>query len=209
MNIDWQTIDSTKQGYAGAAEAVADLRDLDGRPLLIMREVLAIEGKADEKLAAALKNERVSLASKWFQCVKVRGDVRDNSHQYHELFGTRPPVAVVASWDGGKIMPVRKPTSSALWRAMETVARRAYAKSPATAAKQWQKLLSQFDALDDKAETLEQQLADSEAKGKKGKVKALRAKLAKLGIEREKAFAKEQPLRELPLKPRKPAEEEE
>lgn len=98
----------------------------------------------------------MQLASKWFNCIRV-GDVSARDNTYHKLFGKGRHIMVIATWDGSKVVPVRKPTASSAWKAISTVAKRAYSKSPDAAVKKWVKLLSKFDALDDKEATLQKQ----------------------------------------------------
>ena len=183
------------------AGAIRELRGQDHRPLLLLREIPAGDKKLVGQMGRVLTNERIQLASGWFRCVRVEGDVASDRHPLHKAFtggGRKVPASMVFSTaDGTKMVSVRKPSPKDVWVRMSSVLRAAYAKNPTAAAKAWVRLLNTFDALDDKEKTLNEQLQKARA----SKRKSIEAKLAKLARDREKAMVKERELRALPLKP--------
>jgi hypothetical protein len=163
-----------------------------------MRSTTGLDEKDTDQLERSLADERVQLASKWFRCLKVDGDVSAENHPLHEAFDHRRSTALIAfaTADGGKIVPLKKLGAREMWDGMESVLKVAYRKSPTSAVKDWQKLLSEFDALDSRETELNAQLEGANER----KAKAIQDKLARLQQDRERALAKEQEIRELPLR---------
>ena len=77
-----------------------------------------------------------------------------------------------------------------------------YKKNPATAVKEWRKILNKFDALESQAKGVREQLANAEKKygGSSRQAKKLGGKLAKLDKQRDKVLASEKKVMNLVLK---------
>ena len=129
-------------------------------------------------------------------------NVLEKTHPYHSLFaGKSPPRLLLASRDGKKIVRFLGTTAQKVnWPDIAAVLRKDYKSDPTTAIKSIERLLSQFDALDDKRKELNTQLERAATKNQKAKVKAIQKKLAKNQDARARLFAKKAKLEELTLR---------
>ncbi len=149
--------------------------------VLWMTDKVGKDKKLTRMLKGALESERFQLASKWFQCIEVDDSVLQEDHAYHLLFEQRrPPVLLLASPDGKKIVHFLATKSQKVnWRDVNGVLKASYKGDPTKAVKGLEKLLSKFDALDDRRKELNAQIARCDDKKDARKIKALQAKLAR------------------------------
>ena len=211
LNIEWcgagpvlddQVID--------AVSVIRSITEGDGRPLMILRRTdkVSKDKKLTRMLKGALESERFQLASKWFQCIEVDDSVLQEDHAYHLLFEQRkPPVLLLATPDGKKIVHFLANKSQKVnWPNITSVLNNSYKGNPTKAVKGLEKLLSKFDALDDRRKELNSQLERCAKKKDAKKIKSLQAKLAKQERDREDIIEQEKRLRELVLRAKKKAE---
>jgi bacterioferritin (cytochrome b1) len=209
LTIDWcsagQVYDEQIVDAAGLIRSVtAD----DGRPLMILRRSTESGKKIQKMLTEALKSERFQLASKWFQSIELDDAVLEEDHPYHLLFaGKHPPALLLASPNGKKIVRFLGTRSQKVnWRDVSSVLMASYKGNPTKSVKGLERLLSKFDALDDRRKELNAQIARYQEKKDTAKVKSLNAKLAVHEKEREKVLAEEKKLRSLVLCSKKKAD---
>ena len=170
------------------------------------------QSKADKKmqklLTDALKSERFQLASKWFQCVEVDDAVLETDHPYHLLFNQkRPPALLLASPDGKKIVHfLSRKSQKVNWAGISSVLHASYRGDPTKAVKGLEKLLCDFDALDDRRKELNAQIERCNEKKNTAKLKVLQAKMAKQEKVRQEILAEEKRLRALVLRSKKKAD---
>ena len=180
----------------------------DGRPLMILRRSEELDKKIQKLLTEALKSERFQLASKWFQSIELDDAVLEEDHPYHLLFARKRPAALLlASPDGKKIVRFLGTRSQRVnWRDVSAVLMASYKGNPTKSVKGLERLLSKFDALDNRRKELNAQIARHEEKQDTAKIKSLKAKLAVHEKEREKVLAEEKKLRSLVLSSKKKAD---
>jgi len=185
-------------------EALAKVAEGDARPLLIMRECGLCKGTDDALLSRKLGNEKTLLLTRWFRCVKLRPNVLEKNHTYHNLFGGKnPPHLFLCMADGSNMIPLDgQQGQSSLWKDMVRVLGKAYAKDPNKAVKAIFRLMARYDYLYSRENGLREQIeAEIEARGPRSpKVKRLRAKLAKLEKQREKTKAEQDKASNLELR---------
>ena len=191
-----------------AEEALEEIRGLDKRPLLILRETPKDEDvdakgkKATVLLNAAVKSENLKLASYWFHCVKVDARVTEESHPYHALFaGKNPPRMILSTWDGKKQYRfLGTPKHKIKWDKIIKILKVEYKRDPKKAVKDLYSVLSKYDFLDSKEKELRAQMDRAKDKGKKARLATLEKKWKELQEDRVEADAREQKLRELILR---------
>lgn len=153
-------------------------------------------------MTAALGSERFKLASKWFHCVRLGEEVRNEGHPYHALVkGKNPARLVLVSRDGSKLTRLLGTAEHKVsWEKIRSVLRKDYKKDPTNAVKAIERLLSKFDALDNKRKEL-RSLRDRAAKSnRKDRIKLVEKKLAANEKERQTLLAKKAKLAELGLR---------
>lgn len=135
-----------------AEEALAFIAGDDPRPLLVLRECRECNGTDRALLSRGADNERTMLLARWFHCVKLPMDVREEDHPFFNLFPSKDAEHLfVASRDGSIRVPLESETSRVeLWKAMTRVLDAEYQKRPDAAVKRIARLLDQFDVLDDR-----------------------------------------------------------
>ena len=205
LNIPWQIPGPSFEEQVNDRDrlaAITELADGDRRPLLIYLRDHKSSPKVTSLLTSALKSERFQLASQWFHCVQVSNDVLQEGHAYHALFrGKNPARLLLASCDGKKIVPFLGTVQQKVnWPAIAGVLKKGYKKDPTTAVKKIERLLSKFDALDDKRKELRAQLARAGKKNQRSRIKILEAKLAANEKDRTQVFADKTKLEDLGLR---------
>ena len=201
LSIDWRPSGVYAELPMEITKIVEELRGNDPRPLLILRDCNGCANKEGDRLRRALEDEHFALATEWFHCVKLGPEALEEGHWAHALYDDKVPTHVtVASWDGTVVRNIKKATPTELWRGMRKVVRHDYKKNPDTPLKKLQKMLGAFDLLDEREDELKRQIAGTDPKFQKARLKKLERELTEVGVEREELFAKERELRELTLK---------
>jgi hypothetical protein len=217
LEADWQTPGSagaSKQADAGRTvsgeakdkglslqAALMKLRGDDPRPLLILRDCDGCKNKEGDLLKRTLVNERLLLASGWFHCVRFSHEVMNPEHPYHVIFDhERHPHIALASWDLKTFTQVHRAGAKDVWKAMKRVIGKDYKKSPESAMKNMIKILSEYDALDDREQALKTQLNTKRERGKEARARILEKELTALAEEREELIEDEMKLRDLVFK---------
>ena len=209
LSIDWCSAGQVyDEQIVDAAALIRSVTADDGRPLMVLRRSENLDKKVQKMLTEALKSERFQLASKWFQSVELDDAVLEKDHPYHLLFAEkRPPALLLASPDGKKIVRFLGTKSQKVnWRDVSAVLMASYKGNPTKSVKGLERLLSKFDALDNRRKELNAQIARYKEKQDAAKIKSLNAKLAVYEKEREKVLAEEKKLRSLVLSSKKKAD---
>jgi len=181
--------------------ALKELRGDDPRPLLILRDCEGCKNKEGDLLKRTLVEERTLLASGWFHCVRFGHEVMNPEHPFHVIFDhERHPHIAMSSWDMKTFVQVHRASPKELWKSMKRVLGKDYKKSPESAMKNITKLLTEYDALDDRENALQEQLNTKRERGKNARAKILEKDLAGLAEEREELIEEEMKLRELGFK---------
>lgn len=221
LTIQWTSSAHLGERRLSSAEVLAELRGDDTRPLLVWvqrakasnadktksQPTRKKRGKRvgdDEKLRRltkqSLDNERVQLASDWFNCVKLGPEVLDKRHPFHALFSNKknPARIVLASANGKKLVQALGTSKDRLdWRDIVGVLKQDYRKDPARAIKELQRLLTDYDTIDVQRADLQKQLEKATAKKKASSAKRLARKIKALDDKLEKLQARESKIREL------------
>ena len=149
-------------------------------------------------------NERTLIMTRWFHCVKLPMEVLEENHPFRNVFAEEhPPHLFLAHWDGSNPIPLRGDQSRVeLWENMYTVLATEYRKDAHKAVKEIEKILAQYDMLDEKIARLEIAIDDEiERRGPESKkLKKLRKDLAKTQAEMESWQKAEAKLSDLGLK---------
>ncbi len=206
LNIDW-----CSPGYVAdeqVTDAAALIRSVtadDGRPLMVLRRGKDLDKKVEKMLTEALKSERFQLASKWFQCVEVDDAVLEKDHPYHPLFAeARPALLLLATPDGKRVVNfLASKREKVNWPDISAVLTASYRGNPTKAVKGLERLLSKFDALDNRRKEINAQIERYTERKDEAKLKSLKAKLAEQDKEREVVLAEEKALRDLVLRSKK------
>jgi len=141
-------------------------------PLLILRECRLCNGTDDALLSRSGGNERTLIMARWFHCVKMPIEVLEEDHPFTKVFDNdHPPHLFLARWDGSNPIPLRGDLSRAeLWDNMYTMLESEYKKDAKSAVKEIEKILSQYDMLDERIARLEIAIDDEiEKRGPKSK----------------------------------------
>jgi hypothetical protein len=133
-----------------APEAFKVIAGKDPRPLLVLRECKTCNGTDDALLSKGADNERTSLMSSWYHCVKLPVDVLQPDHPFYELFGHDDAEHLfVAMPDGSSKIKLQSDTSrTELWAAMGQMLRATYKKDTQPVIKQVRSSLDKMDVLD-------------------------------------------------------------
>ncbi|MFK5956764.1 MAG: hypothetical protein QM477_10005 [Planctomycetota bacterium] len=173
-------------------------------PLLVLRECRLCNGTDDALLSRSGGNERTLIMARWFHCVKMPIEVLEEDHPFTKVFAAKhPPHLFLARWDGSNPIPLRGDLSrSELWNNMYTMLESEYKKDAEKAVKEIEKILSQYDILDEKIARLEIAIDDEiERRGPKSKkLKKKRKDLEEAQREIAKWQAKEDKFSDLGLK---------
>lgn len=190
---------------------IRELRGADPRPLFVwVAKTPKADGadkEADDKdrledlIQRSLGNEKVQIASAWFNCVKLPEAVLDERHPYNALFaGKNPPRVVLASAEGKRVEALGSPRHKLDWRDVVGVLAQDYKRSAEQAIKSLQKLLMDYDKIDMQRDDLTAQLKRAEESKNARKVERIQAKIADLDKEAAALQEQERKLRELGLK---------
>jgi hypothetical protein len=212
LDIDWCGAGPVFDAQiVDAAVLIRSITADDGKPLMVLRRGTQMDEKVQKLLDAALKSERFQLASKWFTCIEVDDAVLEKDHQYHLLFADAHPAALLlASPDGKKIVDFLGTKADKVnWPDISAVLTASYKGNPTRAVKGLERLLSKFDALDNRRKELNAQIQRYNEKKDASKLKRLQAKLAEQEKERAEVLAEEKELRELVLRNQKKEEKKE
>jgi hypothetical protein len=172
-----------------AEEAYAFVAGDDPRPLLVIRECKVCNGTDRALLSPGADNERTQLLSRWFHCVKLPQDVRDENHPFYELFPKQDAEHLfVASPDGTLRLGLESEGSrTKLWSAMLDVLKSEYKQKPGSALKKIAHSLNELDVVDERRAHLQlrrDEILEEDGPGSR-KLKKIAKDLAKLDAKRE------------------------
>ncbi len=169
-------------------EAVRFLAKDDPRPLLVMRECTVCSGTDRALLSTGVDNERTFLLARFFHCVKLPANVKQDDHPLRALFAaTQPEHMFFCASDGsGKVSLESERSRAELWQHMSTVLEQNYQSDMGDAIRNAFKLLDRLDALDERSDQHKQELAQLREKDgpDSNKVQKAQAKLEMLERER-------------------------
>ena len=139
------------------AEAFAYIAGSDPRPLLILRECKVCNGTDTALLRGGVDNERTALLARWFHCVKLPIDVREENHPFYVLFPEKDAEHLfVSSADGSNRIGLEAEGSrSRLLDSMHEVVAADYKQKPDSSLKKIAMLLDDLDVLDDRHRALQ------------------------------------------------------
>ncbi len=175
-------------------QALRTVRGDDKRPMIILRECGYCKNSDVAFLTRKLNNEKTSLMTRWFHCIKLPANVAEKSHPFHSLFpGRRMPHLVIVDHDGAVPLTYDgQQSQSELWSGMFEVIQKSYKGNAKRAITRVAKYLDHYDKLDAEEKNLlvRYDLA-LENKGRKHKrtkkiesqLEALRKKIA--GVEKK------------------------
>jgi len=145
-----------------AQEAFKVIAGKDPRPLLVLRECKTCNGTDDALLSKGADNERTSLMSTWFHCVKLPVDVLQPDHPFYEMFGHDDAEHLfVAMPDGSSKIKLQSDTSrTELWAAMGQMLNSSYKKDTQPVIKEVRKFLDRMDVLDTRLTGLKEKRND-------------------------------------------------
>lgn len=190
--------------------AFLELAGDDRRPLLVLRECPWCNGTDDALLSRTEDNARTLLMAQWFHCVKLPPDVLEEDHPFRNVFaGDDPPHLILCDWDGSGVVTLEGDQSrTELWAAMETVLERNYVVDVKRKLREWDRLVADYDVADEEILRLEAQLdlAIEKYGPKHAKVGKIRKRLERAQRDFAKLKAREEELRRLPFRARKPGE---
>ena len=90
-----------------------------------MRDCKGCKNREGTLLARTLAEERILLATGWFNCVRFEHGVIEPEHPFHVLFDhERHPHIAMASWDTKTFVLVPRASPKVLWRTMKQVLRK-------------------------------------------------------------------------------------
>lgn len=174
------------------------------RPLLVLRECRLCNGTDDALLSRGGGNDRTLIMTRWFNCVKLPIEVLEEDHPFHAVFDeAHPPHLFLARWDGSDPLPLRGDLSrTELWSNMHSMLATEYKKDAQKAVKEIEKILYQYDMLDEKIARLEIAVDDEiERRGPESKkLKKLNKQLAESHKEMDNLKKKEAKLSDLMLR---------
>lgn len=175
------------------------------QPLLVLRECRLCNGTDDALLSRGGGNERTLIMARWFHCVKMPIEVLEEDHPFTKVFEEdHPPHLFLARWDGSNPIPLRGDLSrTELWNNMYTMLDSEYKKDAEKAVKEIERIISQYDVLDEKIARLEIAIDDEiERRGPQSKkLKNKRSQLEEAQKDMAKLKDKEAKLSQLGLKP--------
>lgn len=165
----------------------------------MLRECAGCDAQDANLLDRSKDNEKFLIQTGWFHCVKVDKDVVERSHPLNALFPDAGSAHLVAAtWDGKRLIPIRKAGDRSC-QALEAILDVSYEKPSAPSAKGLVRMLSEFDALDQRRQDLATQAATKERREKGQRLELLKGELAKIDAQFEKLFVEERKLRNLGL----------
>ena len=138
-------------------EAYAYIAGSDPRPLLILRECKVCNGTDTALLRGGVDNERTALLARWFHCVKLPIDVREENHPFYVLFPEQDAEHLfVSSIDGSNRIGLESEGSrTRLLDSMRKVIAAEYKQKPDSSLKKIAMLLDDLDVLDDRHRSLQ------------------------------------------------------
>lgn len=134
----------------------------DRRPLLVLRECRACNGTDDALLSRGGGNDRTLIMTRWFNCVKLPIEVLERNHPFSKVFPEKhPPHLFLARWDGSEVLPLKSDLSrTELNGHLYTMLAREYKKPADKAVKEIERIIAQYDVLDEKMLRLEVAIDD-------------------------------------------------
>jgi len=148
------------------------------KPLLLY--IISTDKKV-RKLARNLasttwRDERVALGSKFFRLIKVYQSEIGPTHPLHKVTkGRKLPRVVLLSMDGKTVKKLEgKFSATRLFGSMSSIVRKDFKRSLGTFVSRMRKLLNTLDALSNNRRKLDYRKAIALAKGRTGKLKALK-----------------------------------
>lgn len=181
---------------------IDDLAGDDPRPLFIYISRKVEDEKIASYLEAALKSERLQLASKWFNCIQLDESALERGHPYYGLFSEdNPPQLLLLSRDGKRSEDfLGTATDTVKWDRIARVLRHDYRSNPTKAVKAIERLLSKFDALDDRRKELNRQMEVAAADQDSRKIEKLKVDLKEIEADFNELFAEKKKLEDLGLR---------
>jgi hypothetical protein len=155
------TVAPKRRAALSEIDAFAYIAGKDPRPLLVLRECKNCNGTDDALLSRGNEdNERTFLLSRWFHCVKLPVDVLQADHPFHSLFpGDDPEHMFFCAADGTGRIPMESERSRVeLWGSMMQVLKANYAKDPEESMRKMERVIDEFDELDQRITALEQKI---------------------------------------------------
>ena len=137
-------------------DAYAYIAGDDPRPLLILRECKVCNGTDTALLQGGVDNERTALLARWFHCVKLPIDVREENHPFYVLFPEEDAEHLfVSSFDGSNRVGLESEGSrTKLWDSMRKVIAANYKKKADSSLKKIAMLLDDLDVHDNRLREL-------------------------------------------------------
>lgn len=193
-----------------AEEAYAYIAGDDPRPLLVIRECKVCNGTDRALLSKRADNERTQLLARWFRCVKLPQDVRDENHPFYQLFPKKDAEHLfVSSPDGTLRVGLESEGSrTELWASMLEVLKAEYKKKPTSALKKIAHCLDELDVVDERRAQLSlrrDEILEKDGPGSR-KLKKVAKDLAKLEAKRDELSEKIDMATRLELRPDLPSE---
>ena len=187
------------------AKAFELVSEGDRRPLLIMRECAGCAGSDEALIDRSLESDTTVLLSHWFRCIKIPMHVLEGDHPLHNLFEGHDPMPhmMFGNPDGSDLVPLGPgQKQSDLWKIMYGKLDTAYEGDPSKTIKKLQKILTQYDTIDNLEDTVKRRLErEIEKRGPKSpQVRKLEGKIDELAIKRDNLKEELEALRDLGLK---------
>lgn len=193
LNIDWSELaDTTVTTGAGATSDAADLSTAAGmlsaadrqydRPILVYLTSSSDKDRTSQDVIeqTTLKDERVSISSKFFTMVQADGQQITKDHPYHRwLGGNKLPRFVAFTSDGvrtGKIEGRASP--SKLYGLMKKTVAKDFVVNVDRTVKDYQKILTAIDRLSVLKSALDMKESRSDSKRDQKKISKERDELA-------------------------------
>ena len=145
-----------------AEEAYAYIAGNDPRPLLVLRECKQCNGTDTALLRGGADNQRTQLLGRWFHCVKLPVDVRDEDHPFYALFPEADAEHLfVAAIDGSARVGLESEGSrTKIWKAMQKVIGVEYKNKADKSMKRIARLLDDLDVADERRRELQLRRAE-------------------------------------------------
>ena len=203
---DGRTYAASAQPVQSYEEAVRFLAKDDPRPLLVVRECSVCSGTDRALLSTGVDNERTFLLARFFHCVKLPANVKQENHPLRALFAAQEPehLFFCASDGSGKVALESERSRSELWQHMSNVLEQNYQSDMGDSIRLAFKLLDRLDAIDERSDHHKQEVARlRETDGPdSNKVQKAQAKLEMLERERIGVMDQIEKQARLPVRPR-------
>lgn len=193
LQIEWTELASTQVTTGAQAEEVADLSTATGmltpadhqyeRPILVYltSNDEDVRSAQDVVEGTTLKDERISIASKFFTMVRDDGDQITNGHPFDRwIGGNELPRFVVFTSTGERVGKLEgRASPSKLYGLMKRAVRQEYVVNLDRTIKDYQKILTDLDRLSVLKTTLEAKEARDVSPREQRKIEKEKEELAK------------------------------